>query len=359
MVGSGTTIAVAARNGHEAVGFDTDPLAVLITKVWCSNVSKPAMKLLGARVVAAARIRAKRLATINAYPYGCRDEESKAFIRYWFDASNRRQLCALSRTIRQIKDREKREVLWCAFSKMIIRKKGGVSLGMDISHSRPHKVQTFSDHRALDFFERSLGNLLEALDQTSQGKTKPVVKLGDARHLPIKSKSVDMIITSPPYLDAIDYIRGHRLSLIWMGYSIWQLRKIRRENIGSEASRAINADHLDKIMAIMCQNRLLPRRLERMLKTYLSDLEKMLKETFRVLKPRGSATFVIGNSIVRGVYIKNAIALAELGRAAGLKLRHCKMRRLPNNRRYLPPPSKNAGAMSNRMRTETVLTFSK
>ena len=61
---------------------------------------------------------------------------------------------------------------------------------------------------------------------------------GDARRLGrIKSSSVDCIVTSPPYLNAIDYMRGHRLSLIWFGYSIWQLRKIRSRSVGAEISQ--------------------------------------------------------------------------------------------------------------------------
>ena len=29
--------------------------------------------------------------------------------------------------------------------------------------------------------------------------------------------SVDLTVTSPPYLNAIDYLRGHKMSLVWMG----------------------------------------------------------------------------------------------------------------------------------------------
>src|SRR3712207_7608036 len=41
-------------------------------------------------------------------------------------------------------------------------------------------------------------------------------------------------ITSPPYLNAIDYLRGHRLSLVWLGYRIGDLRLTRAVSIGAE-----------------------------------------------------------------------------------------------------------------------------
>src|ERR1044072_253056 len=38
MAGSGTALAVARANGHPALGFDLDPLAVLLAGVWTSTV---------------------------------------------------------------------------------------------------------------------------------------------------------------------------------------------------------------------------------------------------------------------------------------------------------------------------------
>lgn len=38
MAGSGTVLRVAADLGHRALGFDVDPLAVLMTKVWTTPI---------------------------------------------------------------------------------------------------------------------------------------------------------------------------------------------------------------------------------------------------------------------------------------------------------------------------------
>ena len=52
--------------------------------------------------------------------------------------------------------------------------------------------------------------------------------------IPIKDGIADLVVTSPPYLNAIDYLRGHKLSLVWMGHQIEELRELRSANIGSE-----------------------------------------------------------------------------------------------------------------------------
>ena len=57
-------------------------------------------------------------------------------------------------------------------------------------------------------------------------KTGPAAQVykGDARHLDLRDRSVDLVITSPPYLNAIDYLRCSKFSLVWMGYSVGELR---------------------------------------------------------------------------------------------------------------------------------------
>ncbi|MEI2740567.1 MAG: hypothetical protein V9F01_17470 [Chitinophagaceae bacterium] len=69
--------------------------------------------------------------------------------------------------------------------------------------------------------------------QTPKGKIN--VQLGDARNLKeVDDKSVSAIITSPPYLNALDYMRGHKLSLVWLGYRIDDLGEVRSNSIGVE-----------------------------------------------------------------------------------------------------------------------------
>jgi DNA modification methylase len=360
MVGSGTTAAVAVRLGHKAIGFDTDPLAVLMTKVWCSRVRSRAIMEMGDLVLSRAKRLNKKIKLSSCYPHGCEDQETRAFIRYWFDPINRKQLFSLSSVIGNIEDDDRRGVLWCAFSRMIIKKAGGVSLGMDVSHSRPHKTHQFARERAFDIFRCSLSRVLDALEESGPIRGTPKVAEGDARDLPLHDQSIDIAITSPPYLNAIDYLRGHRLSLVWMGNSIPYLRSIRAKNIGSELSGtkedlARSSDLIGK----MCDKKNISWNLKSILSKYVADLDRTIKEICRVLSPKGRAVFVIGNSTTQGVYVKNSVAIRELGEQNGLELIGSRMRRLPANRRYLPPPSKSTGNISNRIRTEVMLSFKK
>jgi hypothetical protein len=111
MVGSGTTVAVARALGHEAIGFDTDPLAVGLARAWCEDVDVDRLRLAAKRVLHRATALHEGLKDRDAYPLGS-DEETRRFIRYWFDRRNRKELAALSTAIHQTKDAS----TWACFS---------------------------------------------------------------------------------------------------------------------------------------------------------------------------------------------------------------------------------------------------
>lgn len=360
MSGSGTTVVTAKALGHRAIGFDTDPLAVLIARGWATNVDRQRLLAKADEVVRRASIRAKRLAQSQAYPRRA-DEETRAFVRYWFDAGNRKQLAALSDSISRVHDSKVKTLLWCAFSRMIITKIGGVSLAMDVSHSRPHRVYEKAPLRALDQFSRAVAAVAKAAPFNSRTR-RPSAKVtrADARRLPVKDNTVDLVITSPPYLNAIDYLRGHKLSLVWMGHSIRELRELRGTNVGAETSgSALEQPQSFEALRQMGRVDRLPTRLQGMLANYVYNMELVLQEISRVLKKNGRAVLVIGDSTIKGVFVKNSKAVRVLAEQNGLVTDSVRRRPLRANRRYLPPPSSHLSGsqLQARMREEVILTF--
>jgi len=363
MAGSGTTVVAARLHGHQAVGFDTDPLALLIAQTWCSSVNPEALRLHAKKVLNDARKRYRGLTQAEAYPQAA-DDETRAFIRFWFDQTARRQLAALSQAISRVDDSTNRRFLWSAFSRMIITKQAGASLAMDISHSRPHKTYRLAPLRPLERFLVAVDAVLRA-SPFSSGKVLPkaVVRKADARKLPLDDDSIDLVVTSPPYLNAIDYLRGHKFSLVWMGHSIEEIRHLRSQNIGTESSRlsSPNTDRTGLAIKKMGKTNRLPERSRRMLARYVNDMNIVMAEIHRVLARKGEAVLVVGDSTIQGIFVRNSRAIAYLGRANGLTLRSVRRRLLRENRRYLPPPEKRISGklLRSRMREEVILTFGK
>ncbi len=364
MAGSGTTLVVARTLGHESIGFDTDPLAVLLARVWCGDVSESSARRIAERVLDLARRRARGLSLRDSYPASAYDETRK-FVRYWFDETNRRQLAALAAAISELQNRPVRDVLWCAFSRMIITKQAGASLALDVAHSRPHRVTDKNLIRPFDHFLRAVGQVLAAMPFKAQHARGPraTIKIADARDLPLEGSSVDVVVSSPPYLNAIDYLRGHKFSLVWMGYDVADLRQVRAANIGTEVSVGAELENPVVARALHRMGDLdgLPERQKRLLARYVGDMNKTIGELHRVLVPCGRAVLVVGDCTMRGVYVRNSRALAYLSEHHGLEVVRRRRRKLPPNRRYLPPPSSHESGpmLQNRLRTEVLLDLVK
>ena len=359
MSGSGTVLRQALALGHNAIGFDMDPLAVLMTRVWTTCVNDSIIASEFNSVLSEAR----KVDLRSTNLIWQRDEETAAFVRFWFFGPQRRDLTRIAAVLdRRLRTRlapirrAALDVLRIALSRIIITKEQCASLARDTSHSRPHRVSESSNFNVFDNFERSVTQLRKRLlDLPSAGRVR--VHLGDARKLRLKDASVDAVVTSPPYLNAIDYMRGHRMSLVWLGYSIEELRRLRSGVIGTERAADSRVHHKDveAVVTSMCRLSELPPRSQRMISRYAHDVLGMTAQIARVLKPGSKATYVVGDSCLKGIPISNAQGISQAAEMAGMSLVREHTRELPASSRYLPMTSK--GSLSKRMRTETVLTF--
>lgn len=364
MMGSGTVLAVARSRGHRAIGFDIDPLAVLIAKVWTTTIDKSKAQRAAKIVLNRARRIFAKLASRNAYPRDA-DGETRQFVAYWFDDYSRRQLASLSIAIGGVRDETIRNALWCGFSRLIITKQSGASLAMDLSHSRPHKSFQRAPVKPFNGFQAAVDRVVEnCVDKTSPGRG-PIAQVqeGDARRLPLSDASIDLVITSPPYLNAIDYIRCSKFSLVWMGHSIADLRRLRAESIGTEAGKRRHRKNADvrSIVAELNPSPPLAPRVQLILERYVDDVFLAVREVSRVLSPKGKAVYVVGENTIKGTFVRNSVLLSSVAQLCGLRLRKRVVRPLPANRRYLPPPSTRTSpsAMDTRMRREVILAFTK
>ena len=362
MMGSGTVLALARLEGHRAIGCDIDPLAVLISRVWTTSIDPESVLKRAEQVLLRARDRFCRIRCRDAYPQGA-DGETRKFVAYWFDDYARRQLAALAQAIRSVRDGVIRSVLWCAFSRLIIAKQAGVSLAMDLSHSRPHRAFERAPTKPFQRFIAAAERVVEnCLDRSSAGRG-PAARTfeGDARRLPLGAGSVDLVLTSPPYLNAIDYMRCSKFSLVWMGYSIRRLRQIRSESIGSEVGGRFPrfaSDVREIVQSLDLQPKLPPRE-EAVLSRYVSDIMASFSEIARVLLPGGRAVLVVGENTVRGTYVPNSEVVRLSATRSGLVPVDRSERMLPPDRRYLPPPSGSGrdAPLDARVRKEVVLSF--
>jgi hypothetical protein len=354
MCGSGTVLTAAAERGHMARGFDVDPLAVLMSSVATQAVDTD-------QVIAEAERACTHAQASRLDKPRWDDPETRKFAEYWFAPTQLSQLNRLSCELDEIEDDSIRQTLQIALSRIIVTKAPKASLAADTSHSRPHRVATESNYDVYRGFAGSVVTLKKLLDQRSLvGQVE--VRRGDARVLDLPDSSVDLIITSPPYLNAIDYLRGHKMSLIWFGHTIPELRSIRSNSIG--ADRALDSEALDQVESMVHYIKETAAEPDRLplatITRYAHDLTRFSRELSRVCKSNAEVVTVVGNSTLRGNYIQNDMLVRLAYESSGFRIVERCERALPENRRYLPVRTTNkTSSMAKRMRTEVVLTVEK
>ena len=145
-------------------------------------------------------------------------------------------------------------------------------------------------------------------------------------------------MTSPPYANnAIDYMRAHKFSLVWFGWKIADLTRIRAQYVGHDAISGLRCDGLPR----QCEETLakLADRDDRkalVLRRYFGEMTTVIWEMRRVLKRGRPAVIVVGSSKLRGLDVETHKGLAAIGEEAGFALAGIGSRLLDRDKRMMP-----------------------
>jgi len=351
MMGSGSTLRAAASLGRNAAGFDMDPLAVLLARAYCQPLAADDLRLLGTEVLAVAR-ELEASTTLDGFLAALGDEEDAKFLRYWFPEGGCHKLFCLARAMREVVGESPIPTLGALFSSTIISRGASASYAKDLSRSRPHKVTGEPVRDPFAAWQAKLKEFVRFSEEHVPAGGNLGFRLGDGRDMPIDDGEVDALVTSPPYLVAIDYIRTSKFSLVFLGHHLAQLREVRKASVGTETGLTVPlAD--GEVERLVAQGVSDPKRVP-VVRRYLQDMLDALREAHRVLKRGGRAIYVVGPSILSRSRYDGGETVGLLAERAGFTFIGAARRDLSEANRSLPPPRRNARsqAINQRMTCE-------
>ena len=215
--GSGTTLVEGILAGHNVIGVDIDSLSCLIAKVKTTIVNTSELNKISDWLVK--RIKKKKR---GEFKPECET------IRHWFPNETINILSIIRTLINQIPEsfgdnksiKDIQHLLIICFSSIIRR----------VSFADNESQKTYVSHTKIKTPEEPLSLFLSQLDlfkeriakfsNSVKSKLKNQVICASSAELlraKLKGQTIDLAITSPPYIKAIDYIYNQMVELFWIG----------------------------------------------------------------------------------------------------------------------------------------------
>lgn len=277
--GCGTVLLESILMGRNAIGVDTNPVAKIICDAKTARYSDSDLDSL---IDFLTRIDGLYMTAFPDIP-----DYSKS--NYWFDTNAIIELGKIRACIRTL-DGNAAKMATCVFSSIIVKISYQDS---DTRYSR--KYYDYIPGQALSLYKNKLKNAINAIKQTKDCKKANCITYNaDGRRLGmISDESIDLIVTSPPYLNAYDYHKYHRHRIEWIDgdSSFARLNEIGKHD---EFTRK-NADP----------------------SSYFNDMTLCLKEWYRVLDRNSYALIIIGDSIVNKQPVMVADKLIGIAKEIG------------------------------------------
>lgn len=325
--GCGTVLVQAKFNGYESYGTELNPLLQFISSVKLNSWQLRPEKL---------------LKTFNNLPKN-KYIKAPSFLK----SDNQFHPAVLKNLeiikggidaleINTIDDIQIKNLLWLAFSSILIdcsHLKRSPCLGYTsekkVKPSAPFVLMNQKVHNIaedLSYIQLEFSDFLE---------TKSDIYLANAmdfRH----QRQFDLVITSPPYMNGLDYVINYKIEMGWLDFvhNQKELKRIKDsmvvcDNVSKGLIREFTPIYTNSWIEEIKENieeqickRGTYRRLDMpyIVHKYFDDMYKVMKGVVEALNINGRIVLVVGDSLIADVYIPTDLLIAKIGEDLGLRI---------------------------------------
>ncbi|MGH7774239.1 MAG: site-specific DNA-methyltransferase [Candidatus Binatia bacterium] len=335
--GVGTTLVQALLNGYDTVGFEINPYAALATKLKLKSPKVDLERLQGycREYHAAVSKSANFLVTLKPSDFETRIP--------FFSPSIEKQVLAFLHFVNAIPDGDVADMFRLALGSVMVSFSNYTyepSLGSRPGAGKPliekadvHNVILAKLHEMISDV-RWIKERLAGLPSVGEGQIHNSNFMQSAELLP--PRCVDLVVTSPPYMNNYHYVRNTRPQLYWLSLvgSSKDVRYLDEENFGKYWQTVRDRESIE----LGFEHPELSRTLAKLRQTreekgpyggpgwanyvaaYFNDCYRALEVLKRLLVRGAASVVVIGNSIIQGHEIRTDLIMADIAVQIGLIL---------------------------------------
>ncbi len=336
--GCGTTLLAAQSLGHECLGFDVNPLAILVTRVKTREYSSSDI---------AALTRYRRSISRLTHKAPVADPPKLEIINRVFHEEILGCLLTIKYFIDQIEHQKQREFLLCGWLSILEAVSNVYKEGNGIKYRNrrrtaagyfaipmetwqkdafPSNKWAFVIKTLTDHLQTMLG---DAVERPKRLPTADVLEVSaDSDDHGLKPNSIDYAAFSPPYCNCFNYFKTFKIEL-WMGgfaLSYPEMQDLNRRALRSHVETTLirphdeRIDFVDEFADLIDVKQIWDSRIPEAVRGYFIDMRRVLHSLSSLLKPGGRCAMVVGNSAYGGILIPTDVLLAKIARNLGFEV---------------------------------------
>lgn len=352
--GVGTTLVESLRRGYNVTGIELNPFATLAARVKCSAFTLDPGKLLSAIVSFERQARERTDPIDKTFDRGddifqCtpapKSRPPAAFrsrTPFFSPAVEQKVLHCLD-LINEVADPHIRELMSLALGSILVQVSNysyEPSLGSRAAAGKTNVLNADVVSLLSARLYMMYHDVIVYRDEMMQWTPLPSSRVieGDARLMlqTVKEDSIDIVITSPPYLNNYHYVRNTRPHLFWLNFvsKPSDLKRLERSNFGKYWQTVRGAEPsklqfdlpylkqiIDEIAAKNPQKHVYGGKgWANYAIEYFNDCYTLCQNFYRTLKKGARAIIVLGNSIIQGVNVPTDLLFGHIGELCHLKL---------------------------------------